>query len=379
MLRWINTCGSDHCRKKCPNVTDIHCGPSDDVCCDGAGGQTCGENLTCVTACAATDGPLCIDPSGNPLGVCCNGHDPATHDDDDVCLFGSCVGRGSPCTTFVDCPNGQYCETTIHDPGDPTQGVCLPNTFPPGTPVCQGGTITNLFSPTTEWAWTCIQLVTSSHAVTCAGLTNPNPYCRRCVLLVERTACTEVADSWSGGDFGASMRECFGHALLSRTVLRASPTAPTAFRSVESIPTTADMDGDGIPGGRVQGIRRRAPSTTRCRIASLHNNGNLLVIVDGRADSALPTSSDPTVLSATHRTKRVIYGETRGHLALGDIDGDPDLEVVAAHNPGVRAYDPFKVGNPSGTTEASVSVWSTEAGDANNKYTGGCTELERHE
>jgi hypothetical protein len=215
----------------------------------------------------------------------------------------------------------------------------LPNVFPPDAPVCQAAPGA-IFNPTTEWAWVGIQIVAD------ANPWNPGDLVRPCANAADTHCYREPCTNFFDGN--------------------------NCYRSVESIPTTSDMDKDGVPE---VAFKAYADNT--------FSGNHLLVIVDGRSDAALPsTSADPAnPLDKTHRTKRVIYGETRGHLALGDIDGDSALEVVAVHangvtpENGVNAYDPFSKSNPTGTNTANVNVWHTAAGYLNNSFSAAAPSL----
>ncbi len=85
--------------------------PCETVDCDGV---CCAEAEECVLqAClpACDSGVRC----GDDLTVCCPGGD--------VCLGNECVTPGDDCLDSYDCPEGQFCETTL-DPKSPG-GQCL--------------------------------------------------------------------------------------------------------------------------------------------------------------------------------------------------------------------------------------------------------------
>src|SRR5262249_46700596 len=96
---------------------------------------------------------------------------------------------------------------------------------------------------------------------------------------------------------------------------------------------------------------------------------NLIVIVDGRADDALPDTGTP---SKQQRSKVVIYGGTRRHLAIGNLDGDPQLEIAEAHSPGLCVYAPY---DNAGTPVANALKGCLSSGSLNTNFTGGAPHL----
>ena len=105
-----------------------------------SGPQICGSSAEC-------DGGVCV------AGSCCPSADrvcgEACCTTSEVCLFGQCVLPGDPCVNAADCPDGYYCETALGEPSDggvadagpdaactqplPAKGKCVPAPV-----VCQG-------------------------------------------------------------------------------------------------------------------------------------------------------------------------------------------------------------------------------------------------
>ncbi len=348
------------CRPPCPNSADQRCGSDASVCCNSGNNEICGPQLSCIQNCAG-QGPLCgNDGQAGTFGsVCCNGNDPGTTEDDDVCVFDRCVARGGECESFLDCEPGEYCELTLHEEtssGEPDTGYCLPNEFPPDAPICQAAP-DDAFVPTTEWSWVGIQLVGSDLNDTVFWDNfAPGQVVRRCDDANDRNCyrepCTENPTSTgsqkSRATCGNGTEACYPR---------------NCFRSVETIPTTADVDKTLIGGKVVPEVVFKAYAD-----ATFDNvNGNVLVIADGRADNELPDTGIP---SKQQRSKVVIFGETRGHVAIGNLDGDEQLEIVAAHRPGLCVYDPYSPTTPGNALEGCISSGSLAA-----RFTGGAPHL----
>lgn len=346
------------CLLPCNNpMADERCGSDASICCNSANNERCGPELTCIQNCNG-QGPLCGDADGNNFGtVCCDGRDPGTEEDDDVCVFNRCVQRGNGCQSFLDCDAGEYCELAL-DP-DPDTGYCLPNDFPEEAPICQSPP-DDTFAPTTEWSWVGIQLVGTDLADTdftnnfvhgqviprCANAGSTNCY---------REPCSDAPTAAATSQSGNFQSQC--------------------FRNVAIVPVTADLDmvdSDPSSGQRfVPEVLFKAYSTD----GSVFDTGNVLVIADGRSDAELP-GDDGVIPSKQQRSKVVIYGAARGHMALGNLDGDPELEIASANQNGLCVYDPY-VHNPSGepTIAPNALKWCNATGVLNVRHNGSAAHL----
>ncbi len=344
------------CLPPCPNTGDQRCGANAGICCNSAHNEICGPSLTCIQDCAG-QGPLCGndgDP-GSFGSVCCDGHDPGTSEDDDVCLFDRCVPRGRGCQSFLDCEVGEYCELAL-DP-DPTTGYCLPNDFPPEAPICQSPP-DDTFEPTTEWSWVGIQLVGNELSDTTYSFT-PGQVIPRCA--------------------NASSRNCYREpctdAPTATATSQTSDFQVQCYRNVAIVPVTADLDkvdSDPTPGGE-----RLVPEVVFKAYSSegRFDTGNLLIIADGRSDAELP-ATDGVVPSKQQRSKIVIYGVGRGHVALGNLDNDPELEIASANINGLCVYDPY-VHNPGGDPSVASNAlkWCNSTGALNVDHGGSAAHL----
>ncbi len=350
------TCVNDRfCLPACPNPTDVRCGSTAELCCNFPT-QICGESLTCVQNCGPDDGPLCGTGTPSSFGsVCCDGRNPGTDEDDDVCVFNRCVARGGECESFLDCEAGEYCELTLHEEtssGEPDTGYCLPNDFPPDAPICQDAP-SDLFEPTTEWSWVGIQLVGADAADTdftdnftdgqiipqCVTAASTNCY---------REPCTEMPSSASPAQTANFQAQC--------------------FRNVAIVPVTADLD--GVDLDPAPAVEKLVPEVV---FKAYSNNAgfdlrNVLVIADGRSDEELPASGAP---SKQQRSKLVIWGATRGHSAIGNLDGDPQLEIATGNMNGVCVYDPYvDQGAAPPTIAANAKRWCLSSGALNVRHDG---------
>jgi hypothetical protein len=124
-------CGALCCAEAEICGTNLACCARADLCgstCCGAG-EVC-EGAVCRIACGAN--ARCEDASGDP--VCCAAGE--------VCASSQCFAPTTPCTDFIDCAEGEYCE--------PTLGQCLPQ---PGGEECASHPTGGAVVPTLLWAW----------------------------------------------------------------------------------------------------------------------------------------------------------------------------------------------------------------------------------
>ncbi len=350
------TCVNDRfCLPACPNPTDERCGSTGELCCNSPT-QVCGESLTCVQNCGPDDGPLCGTGTPASFGtVCCDGRNPGTDEDDDVCVFNRCVARGGECESFLDCEIGEYCELTLHEEtssGEPDTGYCLPNDFPPDAPICQEAP-DDTFEPETEWSWVGIQLVGSDGNDTdftnnftdgqvipkCAAAGDINCY---------REPCTAIPNSASPAQSANFQAQC--------------------FRNVAIVPVTADLDlVDHDPDPLIQKVVPEVVFKAYSNDAGFDLR-NVLVIADGRSDEELPGTGTP---SKQQRSKLVIWGATRGHSAIANLDSDPQLEIATGNMNGLCVYDPYvDQGMSPPTIAANAKRWCLSSGAMDIRYDG---------
>lgn len=341
-----------YCNPPCPSAADDRCGTTGQLCCDSSQGFVCNEGVSCIKDCSLEGGgQLCGTGSAATFGtVCCDVRVPGNPNDDDVCVFNQCVQRGAPCQSFLDCEAGEYCELAL-DP-DPTTGYCLPNEFPPDAPVCQAPP-DDTFAPRTEWSWVGVQLVGSS--ITDTDFTN------------DFTDGQRIRKCNDANDTLCYREPCTDNPTTAAPSQSATNFRTQCFRSVETIPVTADLDKvDSDPGA---GERFVPEVMFKAYADNTFDNvrGNVLIIADGRDESELPDTGIP---SKQQRTKVVIWGVSRGHVAVANIDNDPQLEIVAAQRNGLQAFDPYDAsGNPV-ANNANTRKWATAAGSLNTRYSG---------
>ncbi len=104
----------------------------------GTGGTGGGVIIDGSTGCKSPDdcdGGICL-----PSGVCCDSADRVCGDvccdAGDACLFGACVTPGDICFTPADCPEGHYCEPALGTSSPSDGGIPDAGTDPDGGPVC---------------------------------------------------------------------------------------------------------------------------------------------------------------------------------------------------------------------------------------------------
>ena len=104
----------------------------------GSGGVLPLDGSTGCSSSADCDGGICL-----PSGTCCDSVDHACGDvcceAAETCLFGACVTPGDDCVTQADCPNGYYCETALGDSGSPDAGAAGAAGSGPGDAGTDGG------------------------------------------------------------------------------------------------------------------------------------------------------------------------------------------------------------------------------------------------
>ena len=278
------------CQAECPNAADDRCGGAGDICCDSSLSLVCNEVLQrCVEDCSPTQ-TLCGMGTPETFGdACC--------DTPDVCIFDECRTPTNTCESFIECAPDEYCELILDPPGCETTGTCgstgqcLPDEGPPGTEMCQGRP-TDLFDPLIEWHFLGVRPDGSGGFELCE---DTGDYSGSCYLNVETAPVVADMDK-----------------VIQSELTYQSPwaTSPTTFPA------------DTYPEVIFKAYRTGS------------FDDHILTILDGR-DGSL---------------RAAIAGHHRGHIAVGNLDADPTLELVVAHGNGngVLAQDPFYTA-PSGS------------------------------
>jgi hypothetical protein len=291
----------------------------------------CAEDETCVDgACCAIES-LCA-------GVCCG--------DAEVCSFAECVTPGDECIDASECPEDNYCEYSLGDPGggmDMCQGTtiatgkCLPSPpdCPPGRepgpddeltclPSCEFFPNTS-FAPSLKFPSADFDVMMSPIVVqldddTCDGVVD------------ERDIPEIVVASFDGGDYNANgtlrALSILDGVMVEKWAI--NPQAPQIHPGVEI--TAGDVDGQ--PGaeifvctntGQVRAFRpdgtdlwtsAYAAGCIMPSLADLDGDGTVELVVRGGVLDALTG-----VTEATFATIQVTVQPI-------DIDGDGQLEIA---------------------------------------------------
>ncbi|MBI5510248.1 MAG: hypothetical protein HY903_15940 [Deltaproteobacteria bacterium] len=284
-------CRSDGiCVPRCDS--GIRCGVSGELCCTGT--EVCSEALECRRACAAPARP-CAD-------LCCAAGE--------TCLHDQCVAEGGSCRDFLDCDYNQYCE--------PTLGRCLPADVA-GDQVCQYPRPAEIFNPALEWRFTGLwpdcrpsfDCRGGECALSCDADTDCEGAC-----VDQRCTCQNNADCVAG-----SQRCRDGVCVL------AGSSCGALFENVLSIPTVADLQRDGVPE-----VVFRAYAA-----ADLAHSA--LVVLNGKDGGDGTGTGSPPALWVDGDSPGAPWLFAAGHQAIGNLDADPELEIVAVAATGLVAFD----------------------------------------
>lgn len=276
------------CQAACDAPSDARCGANGEICC--ASGFVCGDSLRCERDCAQGSA-LCGTGTPESFGtVCC--------DAGDECVFDQCVTPGTACETFLDCADGEYCEQVLdEDPDnpDPTRGLCLPDEFPDDVPVCQARP-DDILLPQTEWRWVGLEIRgspgTGAIVPECEDASDTNCYLYPCTDYFDQSTC---------------------------------------YKNVLMVPMVADLD------RAVDAAGERHPEVV------------LKAYRDGEDSNGLNGPYVLAVLDGRDGSNRVVaFDDRRGHVAVGNLDDDPQLEIVSASQ-GLRGYEPFPDDDPCPT------------------------------
>jgi hypothetical protein len=307
------------CALRCDSGT--RCGVYGELCCTGT--EVCSAQLECRAPCADT-----MEQCGDS---CCAANEACIHD--------QCVTEGVSCGDFLDCEYNQYCEPTI--------ARCLPADVPGGD-VCQLPRPPEIFNPTVEWRWTGLWPACrpsfDCRGGECATLCETNAACRAgCVG--HRCQCQSATDCASGTE----------HCRDGVCVIAGS-TCGALFENVLSMPTVADLQHDGLP----EVVFRAYAGDDLAHAALVALNGK-----DGGDGSG---AGSPPEMFLDGSLPGIPWLYASGHQALGNLDDDPELEIVAVAATGLVAFDDPVNGN-------GAVLWSTTTYPLNRTLDGGAPLL----
>ncbi|WP_106390433.1 FG-GAP repeat domain-containing protein [Enhygromyxa salina] len=241
---------------------------------DGEPGPDCADNLECPEG-------LCVEGMCCAFELVCGGGCCA---EGEVCLFDACVVPGEACTTADDCDEDEYCELGL---GEPSPGQGQP---PPGL-VC-----TQKLPPTGR----CV-----GAPVVCTGEADDPPDC------VE--ACEYMP---TPGELNASLEWQWGHnaPLFIKTDVWATPMVARMYDAN----CDGELDANDPPNmvfvsGSANGTCCSCNNMNACRTGVLN-------LLDGRSGERIWANDSPEPDSS---------GWAGLSVALGDVDGDQRIDVVA--------------------------------------------------
>ena len=280
-------------------------------------GYAC-QDFACVVDCGAL--PHCDDR-------CCAAGQ--------VCSFGACATPGAMCRDPVDCPNGQYCETTLRR--------CLPQGT--GTP-CEYHPPVGVFQPQVVWEWHGDPDVLPMHnqvehtPVVIDLLPTPDGAGIPAVLFIAHTGASEASGGVLRavrGDTGARIFPAAdpGYRLAPGAAIAAAELDPAST----GIEIVACSDGNLTPNTAGHVMIIRADGTLLHELMNIPcGYGTAPAIADADGDGtpeiaarALVFHVDGTLLpgfaSATHDTVNFSY-DSDDFPTFADLDADGRQELV---------------------------------------------------
>jgi len=349
------TCGAACCE------VGERCG-SGDVCCETAdlcGGSCCGgDDQRCVADVCVLTCKDAVSCGEGAAALCC--------DVGDVCLLGSCTTPGAVCASPFDCPEGEYCESSV--------GRCLPRAT--GQPECEYRPETGAFELAVEWHWANDPDVMPLHdqvmsAPMVANLNDDNGDGR-----IDQNDIPDVVFNTyrigSPDTGGVAIYSADGvlRAISGADGSRLWPTSTPAYRTQPGLEVAiADID-PASPGPEVVGCTFD-PGTTfgNARLTIFSNMGAILRRFDA-ASGVVVGCGRPAIADMNgDGVAEIVVGNTIAQAdgssavtatltgpsaiaALYDMDGDGDLEVVGIN--GVAHHD--------GTTLWQETLWAGQGG-----------------
>jgi len=262
----------------------------------GGGSQTCSPTEPCETGVCAK-GICCETAEQSCAGQCCP--------TGDVCLFEQCKTPGKPCQSSADCGDGMYCETSLGDA--PDGGVSDAGGAADGGPVCTSS-VTN--------AGRCIELP---------------PICGQGDAGTDG-GCFEKCEYFpTAGNLNTTKKWQWGQEI--------KPPQFGAFVDTWSTPTVGrvyDSNCDGVVNGgdspAVVFVSGNGEGTccqcTSAPAATSACKTGVLRAVDGRTG---------TTLWSLRKAEQSSIGFAAMSTALGDIDGNGSMEIVALTGEGKLA------------------------------------------
>lgn len=361
-----------------------------ELCCDEGercgGGRCCAPEVLCGGVCCAPgrecEVDRCVLSCGEAETACGAGEEAVCCGRGDLCYLGACVSPGEPCERSGDCPEGEYCESTVMR--------CLPRA---SGEACEFRPPTGALELVEEWSWSGDAEVLPTHfqvmmAPMVANLTDDNGDGR----IDENDIPDVVFHSFTGSDYwgngvlravsgadgsriwptsdpgyrttpggeiaiadvdptspGPEILACSpsarnsppavpsapGHLMIlsaSGELLRRFDTAPNQVPCGFDAPMVGDMDGDGVPEIVVRLVIAHADGSVVRRIRDIGGTGYpypALSDLDGDGELDIVTSNGAYRYDGSPVWERSDLPSS-GYAAIADLDldGDPDVTII---------------------------------------------------
>ena len=354
----------------------------------GTDGSSSSGSDTGVVDDSGSGGPLC-DPQSCEDGVCvgdvCCAAEQACAEvccgDGEVCSFQQCVVPGDECVDASECPDDNYCEYSLGEPGDgggmgmcqggasPATGKCLPEPpeCPPGVEPGEGGEIDCLpqcevipktsFEPVLKYHW---DLGNSMMAPIVVQLDDDN-----CDMVVDERDLPEIVFSTFLGSAYNENGTLHAISIVDGAVVEKWSVNP----QVDQIQPGRSIAGGNIdltPGNEI------VTCTSTGRVRAFDHDGTELWVSEYAGGCFMPSIADldqdgtaeiiehsAVIDGVSGMTEAVLPGQAS--VVVSDVDGDGRLEIVG----------PRYVSEADGTLVADAGITGNHAAVADFDGDGG--------
>lgn len=271
----------------------------------GEDGSTCQTSADCKGG-VCVSGACCSSANAVCGSSCCAGGT--------ACLFGACVTPGADCTSAANCPMGQYCETAL---GPQSDGGAPPGDA--GAGGGGGGGDGGVCTQPLPLAGKCVALPTICPAD--AGAPGPDAGCvADCEYHPPLTTTLDAVTDWTWGPVAKDAPQ-YTDIWATPVVGRAYDTNCDGAIDNLDVPVIVFVSGDDLDnaanGSNCQTATMGGSSPSMCHTGALR-------MLDG--------STGEEIWTLPHIPSSV--GFAGMSVALGDVDGDGLIDIVAATGEG---------------------------------------------